>query len=110
MTTELRHVWAPHGTALRQMAWGADEIKLKKPTPHKTNASEMCAGCVMAVEIYISAVKGTIVASSPPTPTAAQTIDSSRGSKWADTSDLTHSRMNWQGRTLRMYDPVQWVH
>ncbi|KQU44183.1 hypothetical protein ASG84_12730 [Rhodococcus sp. Leaf278] len=110
MTTELRHVWAPDGTTLCQMARSADDVKLEKPTPNN-DASEMCAGCVIAVEIYISVVKGTIVASRPPALTAAQAIDSLRGTKWADTIDLDAlARELADGRTLRMYDPVQWVH
>lgn len=111
MTAELRHVWTPDGTTLCLTGRSDEEIKLIRPTPAPSGTAQTCPGCVIAVEIYISVVKGTIIASAPPAATPAEAVDSLRRSKWAETVDLDLlSSEIADGRSLKIYNPEEWVH
>lgn len=68
-----------------------------------------CPGCVIAVEIYISVVRGTIKATKPPVLNPSDAVESLRSTDWANVVDLDYLKEQAQdGRGLRIYAAEQW--
>ncbi|MDV8024964.1 hypothetical protein [Rhodococcus sp. IEGM 1330] len=102
--TALLHVWNLDGSSLCD-GEKTDDVGSLRPPPEPDPDARMCAGCVIAVEIYISAVKGTILASRPPSISASEAIAQLSTTRWATYADLDSLRLEVSdGRTMHVYD------
>lgn len=100
---ETRHVWTLDGSAYCDAA-RIDDVGTLRPPRAPDAAAEMCGGCVMAAEIFISAVRGTVLASRPPSITAAAALDSLAGTRWSQVANLAQLRTELDdGRSMYLY-------